>query len=25
VSLHGWEPFTEVRPVLRAMVESIPG
>ena len=25
VSLHGWEPFTEVRPVLRAVVESIPG
>jgi hypothetical protein len=24
VSLHGWEPFTEVRPVLRAVVESIP-
>jgi hypothetical protein len=23
VSLHGWEPFTEVRPVLRAVVESI--
>jgi hypothetical protein len=24
VSLHGWEPFTEVRPVLRAIVQSIP-
>jgi hypothetical protein len=24
VSLHGWEPFTEVRPVLRAVVQSIP-
>jgi hypothetical protein len=24
VSLHAWEPFTEVRPVLRAVVESIP-
>jgi hypothetical protein len=23
VSLHGWEPFTEVRPVLRAVVESV--
>lgn len=23
VSLHGWEPFTEVRPVLRAVVQSI--
>jgi hypothetical protein len=24
VSLHGWEPFTEVPGVLRAVVESIP-
>lgn len=24
VSLHGWEPFTEVRPLLRAVVQSIP-
>jgi hypothetical protein len=24
VSVHGWEPFTEVAPVLRAVVESIP-